>query len=319
MSPVRSSHLSRPRSLAAGSRRGLHPARRLLRRGSDCRKSLLTPGSDRVESWSRGSENIFEQINTSTGTVTYLHHDQQGSTRLLTGSTGTVTGSTTFDAYGNKTGSTGTATTPLGYDGQYTSSDTGLIYLRARVYDPATAQFLSRDPLAAITRAPYNYANDNPLNYADPSGLDFLEEAGEGIAGWGDTLTFGATKWVREELGINNVNSCSTAYQAGGYAGLATAVLIPGEGEAEVGAESVDAGAASEFGSTPEGRTFTKHYGLETGPERNIPGSVVDQTINESPGVPGRGGTTVHYDPNNDVTVVTGRNGGIVSARRGEP
>jgi hypothetical protein len=54
-----------------------------------------------------------EQIS-SGGTVTYLHHDQQGSTRLLTGSTGTVTGSTTFDAYGNKTGSTGTATTPLG-------------------------------------------------------------------------------------------------------------------------------------------------------------------------------------------------------------
>ncbi len=86
MSPVRSSHLSRPRSLAAGSRRGLHPARRLLRRGSDCRKSLLTPGSDRVESWSRGSENIFEQV-LSGGTVTYMHHDQQGTTRLLTGST----------------------------------------------------------------------------------------------------------------------------------------------------------------------------------------------------------------------------------------
>ncbi len=81
-----------------------------------------------------------EQIS-SGGTVTYLHHDQQRSIRLLTGSTGTVTGSTTFDAYGNKTGSTGTNITPLGYDGQYTSSDTGLIYLRARVYDPGTAQF----------------------------------------------------------------------------------------------------------------------------------------------------------------------------------
>jgi hypothetical protein len=41
------------------------------------------------------------------GTVTYLHHDEQGSTRLITGSTGTATGSTTCDAYGNQTGSTG--------------------------------------------------------------------------------------------------------------------------------------------------------------------------------------------------------------------
>ena len=33
------------------------------------------------------------------------------------------------------------------FDAQYTSTDTGLIYLRNRVYDPATAQFLSADPL----------------------------------------------------------------------------------------------------------------------------------------------------------------------------
>lgn len=69
------------------------------------------------------------------------------------------------------------------------------------------------------------------------------EELGEGVAGWGDTITFGATNWVREELGINNVNACSGAYQAGGYAGLATAALIPGEGEAELGAEGISISA----------------------------------------------------------------------------
>lgn len=115
----------------------------------------------------------IEQISNG-GTVTYLHHDQQGSTRLLTGSTGTVTGSTTFDAYGNKTGSTGSTTTTLGYDGQYTSTDTGLIYLRARVYDPATAQFLTVDPQLGVTHAPYTYASDNPTNRADLTGLESL-------------------------------------------------------------------------------------------------------------------------------------------------
>jgi hypothetical protein len=34
----------------------------------------------------------IEQINNSTKAVTYLHHDQAGSTRLITGSTGTVEG-----------------------------------------------------------------------------------------------------------------------------------------------------------------------------------------------------------------------------------
>lgn len=111
-----------------------------------------------------------EQIDHS-GNVLYLHHDQQGSTRVLTGPTGTVAASMTYDAYGNLTGSTGTSATPLGYDGQYTSSDTGLIYMRARVYDPTTAQFLSTDPLSGITRATYNYAAQNPLTYGDPTGL----------------------------------------------------------------------------------------------------------------------------------------------------
>jgi RHS repeat-associated protein len=111
----------------------------------------------------------IEQIS-SGGTVTYLHHDQAGSTRLLTGSTGTVTGKCTYSAYGTPT-CEGATTTPLGYDAQYTNSDAGLVYLRNRVYDPATAQFLSEDPLVPTTRAPYNYASDNPVNGGDPTGL----------------------------------------------------------------------------------------------------------------------------------------------------
>jgi RHS repeat-associated protein len=124
--------------------------------------------SDTTNSYIYGPGGLpVEQINGET--PTYLHHDQQGSVRLLTGAAGTTTGSITFDAYGKKVGSTGT-TSPLGYDGQYTSSDTGLIYLRARTYDPATAQFLSVDPAVSVTRAPYVYAGDNPVNIGDPLG-----------------------------------------------------------------------------------------------------------------------------------------------------
>ena len=126
--------------------------------------------SDGTNSYIYAANGPIEQINNSTGTTTYLHHDQAGSTRLLTGSAGTVTGKCTFNAYGVAT-CEGTTTTPLGFYGQYTSSDTGLIYLRARTYDPATAQFLTVDPLQSITRVPYTYAGDNPLNQRDPSGL----------------------------------------------------------------------------------------------------------------------------------------------------
>jgi RHS repeat-associated protein len=125
-----------------------------------------------------GPEGVpIEQINSS-GTITYLHHDQQGSTRLMTGTSGTVTGKCTYSPYGTPT-CEGPTTTPFGYDGQFTNSDTGLVYLRNRVYDPATAQFLTRDPLEALTGEPYAYTGDNPVNAGDPLGLSFWSDLGQ--------------------------------------------------------------------------------------------------------------------------------------------
>jgi RHS repeat-associated protein len=57
------------------------------------------------------------------------------------------------------------------FHGPYTDAESGLIYLRARYYDPATGQFMSLDPLVALTGEAYGYAGDNPLNATDPMGL----------------------------------------------------------------------------------------------------------------------------------------------------
>ncbi len=57
------------------------------------------------------------------------------------------------------------------YDGQYQDNISGLYYLRARWYDPATGQFTSVDALVAITGQPYSYAGNNPVNGGDPKGL----------------------------------------------------------------------------------------------------------------------------------------------------
>ena len=57
------------------------------------------------------------------------------------------------------------------YDGQYLDTISGLYYLRARWYDPATGQFTSVDALVALTGHPYSYASGNPVNGGDPGGL----------------------------------------------------------------------------------------------------------------------------------------------------
>jgi len=111
-----------------------------------------------------------ERIDAS-GAVLYYHHDRLGSTRSLTDPAGAVVATYSFDPYGKPVASTGSVTQPFGYAGQYTDAETGLVYLRARYYDPATGQFLSRDPLTATTRSPYGYADGDPLSHIDPTGL----------------------------------------------------------------------------------------------------------------------------------------------------
>ncbi|GAW86333.1 hypothetical protein bplSymb_SCF02404P010 [Bathymodiolus platifrons methanotrophic gill symbiont] len=61
------------------------------------------------------------------------------------------------------------------YTGEQTESDTGLIYLRARYYDPEIGRFISRDPFSGYMSVPesqnmYAYAHNNPLKFVDPSG-----------------------------------------------------------------------------------------------------------------------------------------------------
>jgi RHS repeat-associated protein len=114
-----------------------------------------------------------------TPSVLFYQSDQLGSTRMLTDNLGVVRGTFTYDAYGNLAGFTGSYSSPLAYAGQYLDSESGLYYLRARFYDPATAQFMSVDPMVATTRSPYGYVAENPLSTTDPTGLDVCNRYAE--------------------------------------------------------------------------------------------------------------------------------------------
>lgn len=136
----------------------------------DTAESLPLALEDEANSYIYGPEGLpVEQIPT-TGEPLFIHHDQQGSTRLLSNKAGTTETAYSYTPYGKVEATTGTPSTPLRYEAQYTSTDTGLIYLRARTYDPATAQFLTVDPLLQGTGSPYAYSSDDPENFGDPSG-----------------------------------------------------------------------------------------------------------------------------------------------------
>jgi RHS repeat-associated protein len=131
---------------------------------------ILTGGST---SYIYGPDGTPLEQENGSGELLWYHHDQQDSTRLLTSTTGAVVGTASYNPYGQTTNTTG-VTTPLGYDGQYTDSEIGLIYLRVRYYDPASGQFITRDPVVPITSEPYLYAGNSPLDMSDPTGLSVI-------------------------------------------------------------------------------------------------------------------------------------------------
>lgn len=71
--------------------------------------------------------------------------------------------------FGAPTHSPGSSANPFQFTGQQRDSDSGMYYLRARYYDPATGRFLGRDPLNIGNR--YSYVGNNPANLVDPSGF----------------------------------------------------------------------------------------------------------------------------------------------------
>jgi RHS repeat-associated protein len=95
-----------------------------------------------------------------------------------------------YTAYGQVVSTTGSVNIPFGYAGEYTDSETGFLYLRARYYDPATQQFLTVDPLFAATEQAYNYAGGSPTNATDPAGLKAIAPDGGGSGGavWNPAL-----------------------------------------------------------------------------------------------------------------------------------
>jgi len=109
------------------------------------------------------------------GTDSFYIFDALGSTRQLASSAGSVTDSYLYDSLGDgllTTGATLNWFRYIGRIGYYFDNDLAKYSARARIFDPSTGRFISRDPFdspLASTQL-YAYADNNPLRYVDPTG-----------------------------------------------------------------------------------------------------------------------------------------------------
>jgi len=105
----------------------------------------------------------------------------------------------------------------------------GYQYRRNRLYNPTTGQFTQEDPIGlAGGMNLYGFAGGDPVNFSDPFGLCpewvdgkpcDLNAVASFAAGFGDAVSFGATNWVRDKMGTNDVVDKDGAAYFGGQVG----------------------------------------------------------------------------------------------------
>jgi len=131
---------------------------------------------------------LISQKQIVNGQVSFYGYDGQGSVRYLTDTTGNVTDTYTFDAFGNLIASTGTTPNDFLYVGERYDANLGFYYLRARYMNPQSGRFQTMDTFEGVIRDPltlhkYLYANVDPVNRLDPSGHDATTAELQGAMG----------------------------------------------------------------------------------------------------------------------------------------
>ncbi len=107
--------------------------------------------------------------------VSFYGYDGHGSVRYLSDSTGVITDTYTYDAFGVLLARTGSTPNEYLYAGEQFDPNIGFYYLRARYMNPSTGRFQSMDEFEGLKFDPltlhkYTYANANPVDLVDPSG-----------------------------------------------------------------------------------------------------------------------------------------------------
>ncbi|MBK7078323.1 MAG: VCBS repeat-containing protein [Myxococcales bacterium] len=170
-----------------------------------------------------GSLTVAKRVRTVAGwTTTWLHGDHLGSPQVLTNASGLEIQRLSHRPYGERSRATTAFVEETDFVGERLDSETGLVYMRARYYDPVLGRFTAADassptnPRVGTNR--YAYALNDPVNLRDDGheagwfGWDAQFDNvpwGNGRAGW--DASGSAINWTNS-AGANSPVSLFSPY-----------------------------------------------------------------------------------------------------------
>jgi len=120
-----------------------------------------------------GVDGLVSRCPVNSGITTFYTFDERGNVSQRLSNSGTVQSTDLYDSYGSRTGTT-SQPDPWGYEAQEgytTDTETGMLLLTHRFYDPSNGRFLTRDPMGYSGGINlYGYVKNNPINFTDPTG-----------------------------------------------------------------------------------------------------------------------------------------------------
>ena len=121
-------------------------------------------GNEIVDRYTRGI-NLIKSDNSG-----YYVYNAHGDVSSLVDDLGVVTKTYDYDAFGVEINPDSGDTNPWRYCGEYFDTETEMIYLRHRSYNPSNGRFTREDPIRFGLNW-YTYASGNPLSFKEPWGL----------------------------------------------------------------------------------------------------------------------------------------------------
>lgn len=140
---------------------------------------LMTMAGGKINSFYYGRDLVAEEANGRS--KLFYHQNGRYDIALITDSEAESVAAYKYDVFGDFREGSMEGKNGFGYAGELHDTDSGLVYMRKRYYDPSIGRFIAEDeffgyPHLSQSMNGYSYCGNNPIKRIDPLGTCWFED-----------------------------------------------------------------------------------------------------------------------------------------------